>query len=152
MDLDFMESIWWVLKRLWDRGLIYEGLKSVPYSWAINTALSNFEANLNYKDVQDPAVTVRARLLGDAKSKLRIASSKDEFPVTVYAWTTTPWTLPSNMALAVGKDLTYAVVECEERKEIVVIAKDRLGDHFPALAEKKSEPKESGSKIGRAHV
>ena len=57
MDIDFMESVWWVFKRLWDKELIYEGMKVVPYSWRVSTPLSNFEANLNYKDIQDPSVT-----------------------------------------------------------------------------------------------
>jgi len=62
MDIDFMESVWWVFKRLWDKGLIYEGVKVVPYSWRVSTPLSNFEANLNYKDIQDPSVTLRFKV------------------------------------------------------------------------------------------
>jgi len=134
MDLDFMESIWAVFKRLWDRGLIYEGVKCTPYSWAINTPLSNFEANLNYQNVQDPAVTVRVTLLDEAKKKLQIEQHTD-LPLNLYIWTTTPWTLPSNMAIAVGKDITYAVVLNAAQKELVVVAKDLAPQLFPALKE-----------------
>ena len=94
MDRDFMESVWWVFKQLWDKGLIYEGVKVVPYSWRVATPLSNFEANLNYKDTQDPSVTLRFRML-DAENTYALA------------WTTTPWTLPSNMALCAGPGLEY---------------------------------------------
>ncbi|MBK7536720.1 MAG: isoleucine--tRNA ligase [Myxococcales bacterium] len=94
MNVSFMQSVWAVFRRLWDDGLIYEGYKVVPYSTGISTVLSNFEAGLNYKDVQDPAVTVAFSLL-DAKD------------TAILAWTTTPWTLPSNLALAVHRDTPY---------------------------------------------
>ncbi len=81
MDIDFMESVWWVFKQLWDKRLIYEGVKVVPYSWRVSTPLSNFEANLNYKDIQDPSVTLRFKVKGEENLYL-------------LAWTTTPWTLP----------------------------------------------------------
>ncbi len=96
MDVSFMESVWHVFKTLWEQGLIYEGYRVVPYSWRIGAPLSNFEANLNYKDVQDPSVTVKF-------------TGTDG--LTFLAWTTTPWTLPSNMALAVNPDAEYAIVE-----------------------------------------
>ena len=96
MDLSFMESVWYVFKTLWDRGLIYEGHRVVPYSWRIGAPLSNFEANLNYKDVQDPSITVKFRA---------------ENGLELLAWTTTPWTLPSNLALAVDPEAEYAIVE-----------------------------------------
>ena len=96
MDLSFMESVWSVFKTLWDRGLIYEGYRVVPYSWRIGAPLSNFEANLNYKDIQDPSITVKFR-------------STDG--LVFMAWTTTPWTLPSNLALAVDPDADYVVVQ-----------------------------------------
>lgn len=98
MDPSFMQSVWWVFRQLWDKGLIYEGYKVVPYSVGVSTPLSNFEAKQNYKDVQDPALTVLFRALGAENTYF-------------LAWTTTPWTLPSNLALAVGKDLTYVRVK-----------------------------------------
>ena len=91
MDLTFMETVWWAFKQLWDRGLVYEGHKVLPFSTRLGTVLSNFEANLNYKDVQDPAITVRFAADGEENTFFT-------------AWTTTPWTLPSNLALAVGPD------------------------------------------------
>ena len=91
MDLSFMETVWWAFKQLWDRGLVYEGHKVLPFSTRLGTVLSNFEANLNYKDVQDPAITVRFAADGEENTFFT-------------AWTTTPWTLPSNLALAVGPD------------------------------------------------
>ncbi|MBC7385168.1 MAG: isoleucine--tRNA ligase [Cryobacterium sp.] len=94
MSPEYMGSIWWVFKQLYDKGLIYEGYKVVPYSTGLSTALSNFEANLNYKQVQDPAVTVAFPIKGQPNTSL-------------LAWTTTPWTLPSNMALAVHREADY---------------------------------------------
>ena len=94
MDPTFMESTWWVFKELWDRGLVYRGYKVMPYSWRLGTPLSNFEANMDYRRVQDPAITITFPLL-------------DRPGVTALAWTTTPWTLPANMALCVGPDIAY---------------------------------------------
>ncbi|MEC7242033.1 MAG: isoleucine--tRNA ligase [Myxococcota bacterium] len=94
MDPQFMESVWWVFQTLWDKGLIYEGYKVMPYSWRLGTPLSNFEANMDYRKVQDPAVTVALPIL-------------EEEGLVLLAWTTTPWTLPSNMALCVGPDIDY---------------------------------------------
>ncbi|NKB87689.1 MAG: isoleucine--tRNA ligase [Acidobacteria bacterium] len=96
MDVSFMESVWSVFKTLWERDLIYEGYRVVPYSWRIGAPLSNFEANLNYQDVQDPSVTVKF---------------KADNGLTLLAWTTTPWTLPSNLGLAVNPEADYAIVE-----------------------------------------
>lgn len=120
MDLEFMESIWWVFKTLWDRGLIYEGQKCVPYSWAMSTPLSNFEANLNYKTVQDPAVTVRVPI----KSFSHEALSEGE-TVFLHLWTTTPWTLPSNMAVAVSGEMAYGIFKNQKTGEVFVISQDR---------------------------
>uniref|UniRef100_A0A8C2WSR3 Isoleucine--tRNA ligase, cytoplasmic n=1 Tax=Cyclopterus lumpus TaxID=8103 RepID=A0A8C2WSR3_CYCLU len=90
----FMETVWWVFKQLYDKGLVYRGVKVMPFSTACNTPLSNFESNQNYKDVQDPSVIVNFPLVG----------SED---VAFIAWTTTPWTLPSNLALCVNPDFLY---------------------------------------------
>lgn len=100
MNLSYMESVMWAFKTLWDKGLVYEGYKVVPYSWAVQSPLSNFETRLDdsYRMRQDPALTVAFALEGDDNLKL-------------LAWTTTPWTLPSNLALAVAPDADYAVME-----------------------------------------
>ncbi len=102
MNPEFMESIWWVFKELWDKNLIYLGKKVVPYSWRITAPLSNFEAGQNYKSVQDPAVTVTFPLSNEPSQAF-------------VAWTTTPWTLPSNLALAVNPKLKYARVALKEK-------------------------------------
>lgn len=112
MDKDYMESVWWVFKQAWDKGLIYKGNKIVPYSVALETGLSNFEATSNYQDVQDPAVTVMFKI-----------QDEDAY---LSAWTTTPWTLPSNLALIVNSDIDYQLVH-EKSKDIkFYIAKERV--------------------------
>ena len=104
MDATYMESVWWGFKQLWDRGLIYKTFKVVPYSWGAATPLSNFEVNLGgYRDVDDPSVTVR----------LEVADGNDvvESGDDILVWTTTPWTLPGNLAVAVGESIEYVRVE-----------------------------------------
>lgn len=103
MDVDFMESVWWVFKALWDKGLIYQDFKVLPYSWGATTPLSNFEANLDYRDVDDPAITVRLAVIADHGP----VKAGDYLLI----WTTTPWTLPGNLAVAVGDDLEYVRVQ-----------------------------------------
>ncbi len=104
MDLSYMESTMWAFKRLWDKGLIYEGFRVVPYSWAAQTPLSHFETRLDnsYRARQDPAITVTFKL--HPKHSEVIAPK-------LLAWTTTPWTLPSNLALAVHPEADYALME-----------------------------------------
>jgi isoleucyl-tRNA synthetase len=109
MDKNYIESIWWSLKELYDKGLLYEGFKVVPYSTRAGTTLSNAEVALGgYKPVIDPAVTVKFKLI-------------DEPNTFVLAWTTTPWTLPTNFALAVGKDLDYSKIKAGDN--IYIVAK-----------------------------
>ncbi len=115
MAPDYMESIWWVFKTLWDKGLVYEGKKILPYCPRCATPLSNFETNQGYKEVQDPAITIRFRL-------------NDQPDTYILAWTTTPWTLPSNLALAVGEKITY--VKVKDGKTFYILAKDRLGVYY----------------------
>jgi isoleucyl-tRNA synthetase len=103
MDPSYMESVWWGLKQLWDKGLIYKTFKVVPYSWGAATPLSNFEVNLGgYRDVEDPSITVKIEVAGGPGG----VEPGDELLV----WTTTPWTLPGNLAVAVGGDVEYARV------------------------------------------
>jgi isoleucyl-tRNA synthetase len=117
MDKDFMESVWWVFSQLYEKGLVYEGFKVMPFSMKLGTPLSNFEANLNYKDVDDPSVVVAFELV-------------DEPGVYVLAWTTTPWTLPSNLALMVGGDLDYVLIRDKKRDKKYILAEARLSGHF----------------------
>ncbi len=104
MDLDYMESVIWAFKQLWDKGLIYEANRVMPYSWGAETPLSNFEIRLDdaTRPRQDPAVTIAFSLA---------PQDGDPGPMKVLAWTTTPWTLPSNLGLIVGPDLDYSVME-----------------------------------------
>ncbi len=95
---DYIESIWWILKQLWDKDLIYRGYKIVPYSTHAGTTLSSHEVSLGYEMVKDPSVFVRFPL-------------RDNPGVYFLAWTTTPWTLPGNVALAVGEDVDYVQVQ-----------------------------------------
>jgi isoleucyl-tRNA synthetase len=120
MDASFMETVWWASKQLWDKGLVYEGYRVMPYSWRISTPLSNFEAGLNYKEVQDPAVTVRFKSVNKNRYFL--------------AWTTTPWTLPSNLALAVHPEVAYVEIKTKTAQEHYVLAEARLAAVFPDSA------------------
>lgn len=112
MDLDFMESVMWAFKTLYDNGLIYQGFRVLPYSWAEHTPLSNQETRLDdsYKMRQDPAVTVTMPLVDTPDHPLGAAFAG----VNALIWTTTPWTLPSNLAIAVNPDVTYAVVRAAD--------------------------------------
>ncbi|KAM8930507.1 isoleucine--tRNA ligase, cytoplasmic [Pelodytes ibericus] len=109
----FMESVWWVFKQLYDKGLVYRGVKVMPFSTACNTPLSNFESHQNYKDVQDPSVIVTFPLLEDPK-------------VSLVAWTTTPWTLPSNLALCVNPELIYVRLRDKSNGNIYILMEARL--------------------------
>ena len=104
MDLPYMESVMWAFKSLWDKGLVYEAHRVMPYSWAAETPLSNFEIRLDdaTRPRQDPAITVAFDL---------DPQPGDPGPMRMLAWTTTPWTLPSNLMLIVGPEIDYAVVE-----------------------------------------
>ena len=122
MDLSFMESVWWGFKQLWDKGLIYREFKVLPYSWGATTPLSNFEVNLGgYRDVEDPSIIVRVRVVAG------------HGPVAagdwLLIWTTTPWTLPANLAIAVGPDMEY--VRVTDDGDHYWIARDRIIEVWP---------------------
>ena len=116
MDLPFMESVISNFKQLYEKGLVYEDYRVLPYSWAAETPLSNFEVNQGYQDKTDNAITVLFKL---------------ENGLNILVWTTTPWTLPSNLMLAVGKDITYAVME--ENGQKYVLAEALLGRYKKQL-------------------
>jgi isoleucyl-tRNA synthetase len=103
LDTSFMESVWWVFRRLWDQGLIYRDFKVLPYSFGATTPLSNFEANMDYRDVEDPSLTVRLEVV-EGRGPARPGDY-------LLVWTTTPWTLPANLAVAVGADLEYVRID-----------------------------------------
>lgn len=117
MDPSFMESVWWVFQQLYEKGLVYEGFKVMPFSMKLGTPISNFEANLNYREVDDPSIT--------------IAFEKLDEPGTYFlAWTTTPWTLPSNLALMVGPKHAYVKVKDPKTGNAYILAEARIGDTF----------------------
>jgi len=132
-DNKYIESVWWLLQNLNNKGLIYKGFTIQPYSPAAGTGLSSHELNQPgcYKDVKDRTATVQFKVIDN--SKLKVQQLKGE--VFILAWTTTPWTLPSNTALAVGKDIDYVFVESFNpfsfTPQIVVLAKDLLNKYFP---------------------
>ena len=114
LDTSYMESVMWAFRQLWDKGLVYEGFRVLPYSWALETPLSNTETRMDdvYKQRQDPALTVGFAL---------------ETGERLLAWTTTPWTLPSNLALAVAADVPYAVIELDGQR--MILAEARLASY-----------------------
>jgi isoleucyl-tRNA synthetase len=142
MDPDYMESIWWVVKRLWDEGLIYEGHYILPYCPRCSTVLSNHELQLGgYKDVHDPAVTIKFRVKADPKGVPGLSAGSTFF----LAWTTTPWTLPSNLGLTIGPDLDYVIVE--DGAERYVMAEARLGAYYKDTASLKIAGRFKGSAL-----
>ncbi|KAF5380477.1 hypothetical protein D9615_004551 [Tricholomella constricta] len=108
LNISFMESVWWAFSELFKKNMVYRGLRVMPYSTGCTTPLSNFEAGLDYRDVNDPAVTVSFPLVDDPKTSL-------------LAWTTTPWTLPSNLALCVHPDFTYIKIHDQERDQNFIL-------------------------------
>ncbi|MBA3937041.1 MAG: isoleucine--tRNA ligase [Planctomycetes bacterium] len=132
MDPQFMESVWWVFKQLWEqrdaqgRPRIYKAHRIMPYDPVLSTPLSNFEAGNNYKDVQDPAITIKFRLHEGAAAKLGLDRRAPGALVYALAWTTTPWTLPANLGLCVGPDISYVAVRETTSGEVHLLAADRL--------------------------
>jgi isoleucyl-tRNA synthetase len=133
MNSDYMESIWWVMKTLWDKDLLYEGHYILPYCPRCATVLSNHELNLGgYKEVHDPAITIRFKIMSNEQLKM---SNGD---VYFLAWTTTPWTLPSNLALVLGPDIDYVLIEDQTpTPEYYILAEARLPAYFKSPAEYK---------------
>lgn len=122
MDTSFMESVWWGLKQMWDKDLIYEDRKVLLYCPRCETPISNFEVAMDnsYRDISETSVYVKFKL----HAKQRILDSIIDENTYVLAWTTTPWTLPGNTALNVGPEIRYVLVKSGEEK--YVLAKDRL--------------------------
>ena len=128
MNPEYMESIWWIIKALWDKGMVYEGKYILPYCPRCSTVLSNHELALGYKDVNDPAITIRFRIT-------RAPEGVDDPDMTngrtyFLAWTTTPWTLPSNEGLTMGPDIDYVKVLDEESGDCYILAEARLHSYY----------------------
>ncbi len=155
MDASFMETVWWVFKKLWEQGRVYKSYRIMPYSWRLTTPLSNFEANANYKEVQDPAITVRfrvstlppsttpnihagtiepntdsARPHPDTNQAGILRDALVQGRLFLLAWTTTPWTLPSNLALCVGPQIEYVAVRQQGDQDVYLLAADLVDSVF----------------------
>ncbi|KAI4305042.1 hypothetical protein L6164_028432 [Bauhinia variegata] len=137
MDIKFMESVWWVFAQLFNKGLVYKSFKVMPYSTGCKTPLSNFEAGQVYKDVPDPEVLVAFPVIDDPHN------------ASFVAWTTTPWTLPSNLALCVNSSFTYVKVRNKFSGKVYFVAEARLSA-LPTEKPKETVangPKETNVKI-----
>ncbi|AHW64378.1 Isoleucine-tRNA ligase [Corynebacterium glyciniphilum AJ 3170] len=146
MDLSYMESVIWAFKNLYDKGLIYQGFRVLPYSWAEHTPLSNQETRLDdsYKMRQDPTLTVTFPVTGAHPGTAAVetlAAHPELAEASALAWTTTPWTLPSNLALAVNPSVTYVLVSVAEGGadavvgRTVLLAKDLMAAYNSELGE-----------------
>lgn len=139
MDLNFMESVFWVFKQLFDKGLVYEGYKVMPFSAKLGTPLSNFEAGENYKEVDDPAITVAFQVAGEENTFF-------------LAWTTTPWSLVSNLALMVGEEIDYVQVKDVKLCKSFILAENRLAANFKSESDYQIEKRFKGRDlIGRKY-
>jgi isoleucyl-tRNA synthetase len=118
MDREYMESVWWTFAQLFSQGLVYEGFKVMPFSAALGTPLSNFEANLNYKEVDDPSLTLIFPLVDEENSALLI-------------WTTTPWTLPANLAVMASPCIEYVKILEKSSQRSYILSSARLHIYFP---------------------
>jgi isoleucyl-tRNA synthetase len=152
-DNKYIESVWWLLQNLSKKDLLYKGFTIQPYSPAAGTGLSSHELNQPgcYKDVKDRTATVQFAISKGQLAKLKLPI--ENYPLYILAWTTTPWTLPSNTALAVGKDIDYIFVESfnpfNGAQQIVVLAKDLVNKYF---SEKNTDLKFEDYKVGDKNI
>jgi isoleucyl-tRNA synthetase len=134
-DNRYIETLWWLLRQLYDKGLLYKGYTIQPYSPAAGTGLSTHELNQPgcYRDVKDTTVVAQFKVIRDEKSDFLFKDTN--LDVFILAWTTTPWTLPSNTALAVGKDILYRQVRTfnpySGTPVELILAADLMGNFFP---------------------
>lgn len=138
MDLPFMESVWWVFKSIYEKGLVYEGYKVMPFSAKLGTPLSNFEAAENYKEVDDPSIVVAFPLVGTTDTSLLV-------------WTTTPWTLISNMAATVGEEIDYVKILHHASGKHYILAKDAVARFFKNPAEYQEQDTFKGATLVGKH-
>ena len=156
MDVDYMESVLWAFKSLWEKGLAYEGYRVLPYCWECETPLSNFETRQDdaYRPRVDPAVTIAFEVepqtaesgngTGDGTSPISQKSLR------LLVWTTTPWTLPSNLAVAVGPDIDYQVFDLDGA--LTVMAAARTGEYAELLGEAQPVASVTGAElVGRTY-
>ena len=143
-DNKYIETLWWLLKQLYDKGLLYKGYTIQPYSPAAGTGLSTHELNQPgcYRDVKDTTCTAQFRILHDENSE-KLFKGMEHEKLYFLAWTTTPWTLPSNTALAVGPNIEYVKINCENpythEQQTIIMAKDLVSSYFTKKMEGKYE-------------
>ncbi|MDT5337218.1 MAG: isoleucyl-tRNA synthetase, partial [Mycobacterium sp.] len=148
LDLGYMESVLWAFKQLWDKGLAYEGNRVLPYCWNDETPLSSHELRMDddvYQNRQDPALTVGFQVTGDERLREEQTAGAELAGAYLLVWTTTPWTLPSNQAVAVNPDVTYVQVQGSDGRRYV-LAEPRLAAYARELGE---EPTVVSSHPGR---
>ncbi|MBI2552090.1 isoleucine--tRNA ligase [Candidatus Uhrbacteria bacterium] len=131
MDLSYMESVWWVFKELWKQGLIYEGYKAMHICPRCGTPLSNFEVTMGYKDVKEKAVTVKFRVVSSKQVSSKLQLTTYNLPTYLLAWTTTPWTLPGNVLLAVNPDVDYVVVKIHNPPQPSLTLREGAAENSP---------------------
>lgn len=124
---DYIETLWWVLAKISKRGLLYKAHKVVPWCSRCGTALSSHELAQGYKEVEDQSVFVKFKL----KKGQKIGKFTTDDKTYILSWTTTPWTLPGNVGLAVGKDIDYSIIEIKDSPERYIVAKNSQAKHFP---------------------
>jgi isoleucyl-tRNA synthetase len=152
-EKEYIESLWWILKQLYDKKLLYKGYTIQPYSPAAGTGLSSHELNLPgcYKDVKDTSVVAQFKVKRDSKSEFLYKAVQGD--VHILAWTTTPWTLPSNTALAVGEKIKYVLVssfnQYTHKPVHVVLAKDLFAKYF---SDKNKDLKLQDYKVGDKNI
>lgn len=139
MNLSYMESVIWAFKQLYDKGLLYEDFRVMPYSWTCQTPVSNAETKQDdsYRDKADKAITIKFKLTSDSVEKLNKIIGSKSGSIDCLAWTTTPWTLPSNLALTINKEIEYVLVEKEDKyyvlgREALEKYKKELGENIIA--------------------
>lgn len=153
MEPDYMETIWWIIKSLWEKSLLYEGHYILPYCPRCATVLSNHELNLGgYRDVHDPAITIRFKITGIRAGTQAASNPLNETLAGLadgstyfLAWTTTPWTLPSNLALTVGPDIEYALVQ--DGSERYILAASRLEAYYQSPKDYTILSRQNGSAL-----
>lgn len=136
-ETNYIESLWWLLKKFYQKDLLYKGYTIQPYSPAAGTGLSSHELNLpgTYKDVKDTSAVAQFKVIRNDQSEFLFRNDRQIDPY-ILAWTTTPWTLPSNTALVIGTKISYVQVDTfnpyTHKPVSVILAKDRFGEYFPA--------------------
>jgi len=151
---EYIETLWWLLKQLYEKGLLYKGYTIQPYSPAAGTGLSSHELNQpgTYKDVRDTSIVAQFKVIKNSKSDFLFKGIDSHESVYILAWTTTPWTLPANSALTVGKNITYISVKTFNPYTFipghVILAKDLVGKYFSEKAKEiKFEDYKGGDKL-----